>query len=162
MAEEMNGYTPVEHKEYASNSQSNLNSVLGALGTASFAGINLANLLGVRQTPQQDFISRREAELMTENALLKANQDASDKLAAYKDQQNAINMKQVEVNAYQAAAIQCAQKSIDRLYGSFRLMMPNDNIAPGWGPSFYSPFPPVAPTASNGGTVTPATSSTNG
>ncbi|MBO4620357.1 MAG: hypothetical protein J5654_09640 [Victivallales bacterium] len=166
MAEEMNGYTPVEHKEYASKGMagSALGIGIGALVNSVANGGVLGGVLGGRPLPpQQDSISRREAGLMMENALLKANQNTCEKLSAYKDQQNAINMKQVEVNATQSAAIACAQKSIDLILGSFQLMMPNRNIAPGWGPSFYSPFPP-APfvPASNGGTAATTTAAENG
>ena len=53
--------------------------------------------------------------------------------------------------------ISCVQNTLSRLV---QPMIPNANVAPGWGPAFVSPFPPAIPTS----TTTPATASstTNG
>lgn len=47
------------------------------------------------------------------------------------------------------------------LDGIARPFVPNYAVAPGWGPAFVSPFPPVPPAAtSTGTTATPTTTAT--
>ena len=56
--------------------------------------------------------------------------------------------------------INCVQATIARLV---QPMIPNANVAPGWGPAFVSPFPPVPPVApivNSGTTATPTTTTT--
>lgn len=55
--------------------------------------------------------------------------------------------------------IGCVQNTLNRLV---QPMIPNANVAPGWGPAFVSPFPPPAPVVQSGSTSTPATTSSNG
>jgi hypothetical protein len=52
--------------------------------------------------------------------------------------------------------INCVANTLNRLV---QPMIPNSNVAPGGGPAFVSPFPPVPAST---GTSTPATTSTNG
>jgi hypothetical protein len=47
------------------------------------------------------------------------------------------------------------QNLVNRISAPF---VPNFAVAPGWGPAFVSPFPPVPPVAAGSGTVAPATS----
>lgn len=44
------------------------------------------------------------------------------------------------------------QNIVNRISAPF---VPNYAVAPGWGPAFVSPFPPVPPVAAGSGTVTP-------
>ena len=53
--------------------------------------------------------------------------------------------------------INCVANTLNRLV---QPMIPNSNVAPGWGPAFVSPFPPP-PIPASTGTSTPATTSTN-
>lgn len=58
--------------------------------------------------------------------------------------------------------INCVASTVNRLV---QPMIPNANVAPGWGPAFVSPFPPVPPVppvVNSGTTSTPATTSSNG
>lgn len=45
------------------------------------------------------------------------------------------------------------------LDGIARPFVPNYAVAPGWGPAFVSPFPPVSPIVNSGTSSTPATTS---
>ena len=48
------------------------------------------------------------------------------------------------------------QNIVNRISAPF---VPNWAVAPGWGPAFVSPFPPVPPVAAGSGTVTPTPTS---
>lgn len=180
MAEsDMNSYTPVETKEYASKgvAGSALGLAIGGLSAALLGNGALPNILGGRPLPPPpEFLPRTEAALMqqladknSEIAKMSAQEfavakidelrrDLTARIDTNKDLQTAVNMQQTALNATQSAAIACLQNSVNQIFGSFRLMIPNANVAPGWGPAYVSPFPPA--TASNG-TVT-ANTGTNG
>lgn len=57
--------------------------------------------------------------------------------------------------------INCVANTVNRLV---QPMIPNANIAPGWGPAFVSPFPPPPPPAPSTqvSSGTTATTTTNG
>ena len=138
--------------------QGNLNTVLGSLGTASFLGINANNLLGglggrcgCGGDGSGAPISRYEAGMMQELAakdakigLLESNiytdQKIADvyerlntKIAAMKDEQNAINMQQAVYNGVNTATLQCVQNQVSQLLGITKLVIPNTSVCPGWG-----------------------------
>lgn len=82
-------------------------------------------------------VSREVADLMVENALLKAN--------AHADKMNA---DQMVVNAVQQGKIECLEKEVARLYGLTQLTVPNGNLNPGYGAVEVVPVPgPVTSTA---------------
>lgn len=53
--------------------------------------------------------------------------------------------------------INCVANTVNRLV---QPMIPNANVAPGWGPAFVSPFPPSVVTG--GTTATPTSTASNG
>lgn len=177
----MNSYTPVETKEYASKgvAGSALGLAIGGLSAALLGNGALPGILGGRpMPPPPDFLPRTEAALMQqladknseiarmaaqEFAVAKIDElrrDLTNKIDTNKDIQTAVNMQQTALNATQSAAIACAQQSIQQILGSFRLMLPNGNVAPGWGPAYVTPIPPV--TVTNNGTANTTSSAANG
>ena len=84
--------------------------------------------------PGERLVSREVLDLTTENSMLKANAHA-----------DAMNAAQMVVNATQAAQIACQQRQIDQLFGLTRLVVPNGNLNPGYGPAFVSPGVPPPP-----------------
>ncbi len=55
--------------------------------------------------------------------------------------------------------ISCVANTVNRLV---QPMIPNGNIAPGWGPAFVSPFPPPPPPTVTTTASTPSTTTNNG
>lgn len=148
--------------EYASNAKANTGVALGAVGTGlgvlSGAG-GLAGLLGIgpRNAPPPDPgdrpVTRYEMGLFKEISekndeivLLKAEQYADNKDAGLQAQIN----QQAVWNATAGATMGCLAQQIQQLQSVTKLMIPNGNIAPGWGAVTVEPTPaPV--TAVTGG-----------
>lgn len=63
---------------------------------------------------------------------------------------------QMAINAAQQAQLGFAATQIGQLYSLTQLMVPNRNVAPGWGPAYVSPFPPAAPEVATTATTTTA------
>ena len=63
---------------------------------------------------------------------------------------------QMAINATQQAQLGFAATQIGQLYSLTQLMVPNRNVAPGWGPAYVSPFPPAAPEVATTATTTTA------
>lgn len=138
--------------------QGNLNSVLGALGTASFLGLNGGNILGGwgnnngccsenTMVNRYELNMAREADtLKSENALLRSQVYTDQKLVevvkdytaqinalgaevrANKDAQNAINLQQAALNATQTATISCMGQQIAQLNSLFQLVVPQNKV----------------------------------
>ena len=88
-------------------------------------------------------VSREVADLMVENATLKAN--------AHADGQNAVQMAW---NARQEERMNCQQRQLDQLFGLTRLTVPNANLNPGYGPAIVAPAPvPVVPGTPDAATI---------
>lgn len=88
-------------------------------------------------------VTREVADLLVENATLKAN--------AHADKMNA---DQAVWNATQQGRIDCQQRQLDQLFGMTRLTIPNGNLNPGYGPAVVAPAPvPVASTTPNAATI---------
>lgn len=63
---------------------------------------------------------------------------------------------QMAINATQQAQLGFAATQIGQLYSLTQLMVPNRNIAPGWGRAYVSPFPPAIPEVASTATTTTA------
>lgn len=150
--------------EYASNGKGNLGVTLGAIGTGlgalSSAG-GLAGILGGQKStdPGDRPVTRYEMDLIRENVLLKANQ-YTDQAAAGLNRE--ISDQRVW-NATQEGLIRAQAQQLAELYTITKLVVPNSNVAPGWGNAMvfpappFPPFPPVPPVSSGttgGGTAT--------
>lgn len=120
--------------QYASNGKGNLGVTLGAIGTglgAMASAGGLAGLFGVQRdsNPENTPVTRYEMSLIQENTLLKANQ--------YSD--NRANGLQMQIgqqsvwNATQEGLLRDQQNQINQLYSLTKLVVPNDNVMPGWG-----------------------------
>lgn len=97
----------------------------GALAKYALGGPGgIGGLFGAPMPPPPPAITREVIDLKVENATLKAN--------AHADQMNAA---QAVINAVQQGRIDCQQREIDRLYSLTQLVVPNRNVAPGWGES---------------------------
>ena len=128
--------------QYATNGKANAALTTGIIGTslgaiASMGG--LAGLLGINpqnnNDPNEKPVTRYEMALIQENTLLKANQYVDNKL-----------LPQAVWNATQEGIIAAQAQQLAQLFGMTRLMIPNQNIAPGWGPAFVVPGVPPVPT----------------
>ena len=115
--------------QYATNGKGNLGVTLGAIGTglgalASVGG--LAGLLGFNPNrgndPEEKPVTRYEMGLISENTLLKANMYSDNKSAA-----------QAVWNATQEGILRAQGDQIAQLYTLTKMVIPNDNVMPGWG-----------------------------
>lgn len=149
--------------EFTTRAQGNLNTVLGAVGTAGalmpglFGGIlggNSAAAVCSENMPVSRYeltmaqaLSAKDGEI----ALLKADKYTDEKIVeAYKDlqgqisalagevrsnrdEQQGINMQQAVYNGTNTATISCIQQSIAQLLSLTKLVVPNTSVCPGWG-----------------------------
>lgn len=132
-----------ETKPHSTGAQWWIAAVLSAL-VAQNAGGNGGGLLGgilggnpPPPPPGMEPVSQRILDLTTENQRLRSEQ-YTDRIAA----------AQGVLNATQSAQIACLEKQVDRLYGLTKLVVPNGNVSPGWGPTEI--LPAAASTATNG------------
>lgn len=149
--------------EYTSKGVGNAGLTLGIIGTTLASGIlngnGLGGILGGNQNPTSSTVYQL-AQKDTEITQLKAERYADAQVKALTGE--VCNLKQ-RVAAIEVAEplreqiinerLNCVANTVNRLV---QPMIPNGNIAPGWGPAFVSPFPPPPPTTQ----VTSATSST--
>lgn len=134
-----------------SQGQGSLNTVLGAVGTASALGL-MGGLFGQRRGQQQPDgedrpVTRYEMGLIkeslakdTEIAQLKANIYTDNKVGVVNQRLNDFEKSQMLYNGANNATIACIQRQVNELYGLTKIVVPNGNIAPGWGP-----FPVITP-----------------
>jgi hypothetical protein len=85
----------------------------------------------------------------TEIAALKGQLYTDNKIAGIQAEISA----QAVWNATQEGVIRMQTAQLAQLYGMTRLTIPNENVAPGWGPAFVVPGVPPIPTTQ----VTPPT-----
>ena len=102
-----------------------------------------------------DFVRECEAEI----AALKGQLYTDGKIAGVQAEISA----QAVWNANQEGVIRMQAAQLAQLYGMTKLMIPNGNVAPGWGPAFVVPgVPPIPtvqttpPTVSSGSTTAKA------
>lgn len=153
---------------YTSKGVGNAGLTLGIIGTTLASGIlgggNLGGILGNNSNPTASAAYQLSTK-DTEIAQLKAERyaDAQVKDLAFE----VCNLKQ-RVAAIEVAeplreqilqqSINCVANTVNRLV---QPMIPNGNVAPGWGPAFVSPFPPPPPVLQSGGTATTTTTASN-
>lgn len=147
--------------EYTSRAVGNAALTTGIIGTSlgalSGAG-GLAGLFGLGPRPApadpgDKPVTRYEMGLFKEIAdkndeivLLKANQYADNKDAGLQAQIS----EQAVWNATAGATMGCLAQQIQQLQSITKLMIPNNNVAPGWGAVTVEPTPAPA-TATTGG-----------
>lgn len=152
---------------YTSKGVGNAGLTLGIIGTTLASGIlggsGVGGILGNNNNPTASAAYQLSTK-DTEIAQLKAERyaDAQVKDLAFE----VCNLKQ-RVAAIEVAEplreqilqqnINCVANTVNRLV---QPMIPNANVAPGWGPAFVSPFPPAAVTG--GTTATPTSTASNG
>lgn len=150
-------------REYTTRGQGNLNTVLGAVGTAAAVMPNLFNggIFGNgcnNNCSENTVVTRYENSLVqqiaakdSENALLRSQVYIDGKLVdvvkdytaqinalaaqvqANKDAQTAVNMQQAVYNGTNTATISCIQNEIAQLQSLTKLVVPNTSVCPGWG-----------------------------
>lgn len=129
-----------------------VNQLAGGNGFLGFGGNNGAEIaLGtersLRYTDQQSFANYKELNTQIVN-----NYQTLCKAICELDKEQAV------ANAINGERINCLDGRVTALEALAPRMIPNGNIAPGWGQVFISPFPPAAPTTA----TTTSTSSNNG
>ena len=151
-----------EDKEYASKGVGTAGlttGIIGTVGTAIATGLlggnGLGGLFGGNQNPAASPVyqlSQKDNEI----ALLKAQQYSDNKTFALAER---VANLEARVLADEKTDPLRDQILGDRIAGLSAIVnrisapfVPNWAVAPGWGPAFVSPFPPVA---ANSGTVTP-------
>ena len=75
-------------------------------------------------------VNRETTDLIVENAVLKAQ------------------LPQVAINTKQSAEIECLRERVTRMESLTQVVVPNSNVAPGWGPAFVTPGVPTPPALS--------------
>jgi hypothetical protein len=155
-----------ENNDYASKGVGTAGLTLGVIGTALASGVLNGNGLGGlfgNQNPATSPIyqlSQKDNEI----ALLKAQQYSDNKLAVLTERVSNLEARVLADEKTDPLRDQILgdriaglQNIVNRISAPF---VPNYAVAPGWGPAFVSPFPPVPPVAAGSGTVTqtPATS----
>lgn len=157
-----------ENNDYASHGVGTAGLTTGIIGTVLGSGIlnnGLGGLFGGNQNPAASPIyqlAQKDAEITRLQA------------EKYSDNKNAELAKEISVLSQRVAAIEVAEPLREQILQEringvsatvarlVQPMIPNANVAPGWGPAFVSPFPPVPPfvAGSTGGTVTPTSTGT--
>jgi hypothetical protein len=152
--------------EYASNGKANAALTTGIIGTSLGAIANAGGimaLLGVQPggnkstDPGDKPVTRYEMELhkqITERdiriAALEGNKYTDGKIAEVR----AVQAEQAVHNATVGGAVATIKGQVDALLGMTRMVIPNYNVSPGWGPSFVAPgFPPAPPVQTTPPTV---------
>lgn len=135
--------------EYASKGVAEAGLTTGIIGTALSVlnGGGIGNILGGSNNPEDKAVTRYEAGMMAELAkkdqriaLLEADKYTDQKIADLYDKMNnrfvgveqQINTQAVW-NATQIGTIGCIQNQIAQLQSLTKLVVPNTNVAPGWG-----------------------------
>lgn len=135
--------------EYASKGVAEAGLTTGIIGTALGVLNNggLPNIFGGNTSSEDKAVTRYEAGMMAELAkkdqhiaLLEADKYTDQKIADLYDKMNnrfigveqQINAQAVW-NATQIGTITCIQNQITQLQGLTKLVVPNTNVAPGWG-----------------------------
>ena len=154
--------------EYASKGVGTAGLTLGIIGTSLASGLlnggGLGGLFGVGnptasatyQLAQKD---TRIAQLEAERYADQQVKELSVEVCNLKQRVAAIEVAEPLREQILNERIGCVANTVNRLV---QPMIPNANVAPGWGPAFVSPFPPVPPAAPvvNYGTATTPTTST--
>ena len=155
-----------ENNEYASKGVGTAGLTTGIIGTALGSGIlngGLSGLFGGGNPSASPIYQLSQKD--TEIAQLKAERYADSKIAELSKEFNVLSQRVAAIEVAEPLREQIIMQNVNSLQNTInRLvqpMIPNGNVAPGWGPAFVSPFPPVppvAPVVNSGTTTTPTTS----
>lgn len=157
--------------EYASKGVGTAGLTLGIIGTSLASGLlnggGLGGLFNGNSNPTASAAYQLSTK-DTEIAQLRAERYAD---AQVKELTKEVNILGQRVAAIEVAEplreqilnerISCVANTVSRLV---QPMIPNNHVAPGWGPAFVTPFPPPFPPASvvsgttQNGTTTPTSS----
>ena len=150
-----------ENNDYASKGVGTAGLTLGVIGTALASGVLNGNGLGGlfgNQNPATSSVYQL-AQKDNEIALLKAQQYSDNKIAVLTERVSNLEARVLADEKTDPLRDQILgdriaglQNIVNRISAPF---VPNYAVAPGWGPAFVSPFPPVPPVAAGSGTVTP-------
>lgn len=160
-----------QNDDYTSKGVGNAGLTLGIIGTTLASGLlngnGLGGIFGGNQNPAASPVyqlSQKDNEI----AQLKAQQYSDNKFFALSEKVASIDARVAVIEKTEPLRDQIIGERVASLQrvldGIARPFVPNYAVAPGWGPAFVSPFPPVPPTApivQGGTTATPATT-TNG
>ena len=155
--------------DYTSKGVGNAGLTLGIIGTTLASGIlgggGLGGIFGNNQNPTATAAYQLSTK-DTEIAQLKAERYADGEVKALskevcdlRSRVSAIEVAEPLREQILMQQINCVTNTVNRLV---QPMIPNGNVAPGWGPAFVSPFPPPPPAIANSGTVSSTTTSSNG
>ena len=158
-----------ENDSYTSKGVGNAGLTLGIIGTTLASGIlgggNLGGIFGNNNNPTASAAYQLSTK-DTEIAQLKAERYADGEVKALskevcdlKSRVAAIEVAEPLREQILVQQINCVANTVNKLV---QPMIPNANVAPGWGPAFVSPFPPPAPVVQNSGTVTSTSTASNG
>lgn len=155
--------------EFTPRGQGNLNTVLGAIGTAGATGIlnGMGGLFGGcgsgmcsdnmavnrYELNQEKELANAQAEIVYWRGQDKTNdkitaayanlegqiKDLAREVRCNKDEQNGVNMQQAVYNGVNTATIECIKGQVNALYGLTSLKIPNTNVCPGWGSVTITP-----------------------
>lgn len=163
--------------EYTTHAQGNLNTVLGAIGTA---GTLMPGLLGgaglfgggrvmsaedmpvnryemqlqLSNSAKDAKIAQLEADRYTDNKLVDVVKDytaqinaLASEVRANKNEQNQVNQQQAVYNGTMNAMVACIQGQVNQLMALTKLVVPNTSVCPGWGNATITPQASTAATA---------------
>lgn len=156
--------------EYASKGVGTAGLTLGVIGTALASGLlngnGLGGILGGNQNPSASPVYQL-ASKDNEIAQLKAQQYSDNKFFALSEKVASIDARVAVIEKTEPLRDQIIGERVANLQrvldGVVKPFVPNYAVAPGWGPAFVSPFPPVPPVApivNSGTTTTPTSTST--
>lgn len=155
-----------QNDDYASKGVGTAGLTLGVIGTALASGIlnnGVGGLFGNNNPSASAAYQLSQKD--TEIAQLKAERYADGKVAELTKEVSVLSQRVAAIEVAEPLREQILQERINCVSATVaRLvqpMIPNANVAPGWGPAFVSPFPPVPPVApivNSGSTTTPTTS----
>lgn len=150
--------------EYTSKGVGTAGLTLGIIGTSLASGIlngnGIGGILGNNQNPASSTVyqlSQKDneiAQLRSERYTDAQVREIAADVCSLKQRVAAIEVAEPLREQILQQQLACVQNTVNRLV---QPMIPNGNIAPGWGPSFVSPFPPPPPPAvqvSSGSTAT--------
>ena len=140
-----------------------LGTTFGATALAAATGIlggnGMGGLFGGNQNPAASPIyqlAQKDAEITR----LQAEKYSDNKVAELTKEVSVLSQRVAAIEVAEPLREQIIMQNVNSLQNTInRLvqpMIPNGNIAPGWGPAFVSPFPPIPPVvpAVQGGTST--------
>ena len=154
-----------ENNDYTSKGVGNAALTTGIIGTVLGSGIlnnGLGGLFGGNQNPTASPIYQL-AQKDTRIAQLESEKNSDAKFYQLSERMGNVEARVLAIEKTEPLRDQIIGERVANLQrvldGVVRPFVPNYAVAPGWGPTFVSPFPPVPPVAAAGGTATPASTS---